>query len=355
MGANIDVFDTYYMAGMVKEITPTPSFFKDRYFGEEDPFSTDKVLIEFMDGDQTMVPFIAPRVGDIPVDREGYQIFEFEPSLIAPSRILSLDDLKKRGFGEALFAGSTPAERAKKIQLRDLTDLDRRIARREEWMAAQTIINNGVDMVEFIDADTQGQTVPIRFYDTSGSNPGVYTVSPVWTTWALMCADVVAMCDALSKRGLPVSDLVLGSTTWATVKGFTGLLDELDNRSIDVGQIRASIAGTGVTYLGKLNFEGYMLDVFVARETYVDASGVTQLYFPAKSAMVSAPACGKTYYGAVTQIDYGAEEFETYTGRRIPKLCINQEKDIRKLRLAARPITAPKNKAPWIYAANVVS
>lgn len=355
MSANIDFFDTYYMAGMVEELTPVPSFFKDRYFGEEDPFATDKVLIEFMDGDQTMVPFVDPRSGDIPVDRDGYQLFEFEPSLIAPSRLLTLDDLKKRGFGEALFAGSTPAERAKKTQMRDLTDLDKRIARREEWMAAQTIINNGVDMVEYIDADTQGATVPIRYYDTAGSNPGVYTVGTQWTTWAGMCADVVAMCDSLSKRGLPVSDLVLGSTTWATVKAFSGLIAELDNRGIDVGEIRASIAGTGVTYVGKLNFEGYMLDVFVSRETYVDASGTTQQYFPAKSAMVSAPGCGKTYYGAVTQIDYGAEEFETYAGKRIPKLCINQEKDIRKLRLAARPITAPKNKAPWIYAASCVS
>lgn len=352
--ADVNVFDTYYMAGMVEELTPVASFFKNRYFGEEDPFTTDKVLIEFLDGDEKMVPFVDPRSGDIPVDRDGYELFEFEPSLIAPSRRLTLDDLKKRGFGEALFAGDPQADRAKKIQMRDLTELDKRIARREEWMAAQTLINNGVDMVEYIDGETQGQTIPIRFYDTNGSNPAVYTAT-TWTTYAGMTADVVAMCDSLAKRGLPAEDLVLGATAWATVKGFSGLLDNLDNKGIDAGAIRAQLAGTGVTWVGQLNFDGYLLDVFVCRETYTDGSGTTQQMFPAKSALVTAPGCGKTYYGAVTQIDYGAEDYETYAGKRIPKLVINQEKDIRKLRLAARPITAPKAKAPWIYAANCVS
>lgn len=353
--ANIDLFDTYYMAGMTEEIPAVPRFFKDRYFGDTDTFATDKVLIEFQDGDQKMVPFVDPRSGDIPVDRDGYELFEFEPSLIAPSRMLTLDDLKRRGFGEALFSGATEAERAKKIQLKDLTELDRRIARREEWMAAQTMINNGFDMVEYIDADTQGQTVPIRFYNTSGSNPGVYSVGGVWTSFAAMSADVVAMCDSLTKRGLPATDLVLGSTTWATVKAFSDFAANLDNRRIDAGEIRAKLAGTGVTWVGQLNFDGYLLDVYVSRETYLDNSNTTQQFFPAKSAMVTAPNCGKTYYGAVTQIDFGSEEYTTHEGTRIPKLVVDQSVDVRKLRLAARPITAPKNKAPWIYAANCVS
>ncbi len=351
----MDLFDTYYLLGMAQELTPVPSFFKDRYFGEEETFTEDKVLIEFMDGDQKMVPFIDPRSGDIPVDRDGYEVYEFEPSMIAPSRLLSLDDLKKRGFGESLLNGSTQAERARKIQLKDLEDLNKRIARREEWMAAQTMINNGVDMVEYIDAETVGNTVPIRYYNTNGANPAVYTVGSTWSTWADAQADIVAMCDSLTEKGLPVSDLVLGSTTWATLKAMSGFKDDLDNRNIDMGTIRASIESTGVSYMGKLNIEGYMLDVFVSREKYKDDSGTSQPFFPVKSAMVTAPNCGKTSYGAVTQIDYGTSEYETHEGKRVPKLVVNQDKDIRKFRLASRPITSPKNKAPWIYAANVVA
>ena len=40
--------------------------------------------------------------------------------------------------------------------------------------------------------------------------------------------------------------------------------------------------------------------------------------------------------------------------QRVPKFVVDKNKDTRKLRLAARPLAAPRNKAPWMYAANVV-
>ena len=162
MPNNIDIFDTYYMAGVVQEIVPPATFFRDRYFPTDaaDIFAADKVLVEYMEGDRRLAPFVVQRAGDIPVGRKGYEVHEFEPPFIAPSRLLTLDDLRKRGFGEALFAGSTPAQRAAALQLRDLTDLDLRITRREEWMAAQTMINNGCSAVAYIDNATR-----CKFFD----------------------------------------------------------------------------------------------------------------------------------------------------------------------------------------------
>lgn len=353
--SNINFFDTYYMAGMVEEIVPETTFFRDRYFSETEEFATDKVLIEFMDGDRMMAPFVDPRAGDIPVDRAGYELHEFEAPLIAPSRLLTLDDLNKRGFGEALHSNSTPAERARKLQIRDLTDLTRRIVRREEWMASQTMINNGVTVQEYIDADTTGRSLPIYFYDTTGSNPGIYTVSNPWQSFADMQADVEAMCDSLSESGLPATDLILGPTAWATVKAFSDLQNLLDKRHEYIGDIDAQIHVPGVTHAGMLDFNGYHLNILVPKQRYKADGGSLTSFFPAKSAMVTAPNCGKRYYGAVTQIPYGSDAPETFVGQRIPKLVVDQDKDTRKLRLASRPVTAPKNKAPWRYGANVVS
>lgn len=100
------------------------------------------MLTEYRKGDRKMAAFVSARAGDIPMDRIGYAIHEYQPAFIAPSRLLTLDDLTKRGFGEAIYANSTPAQRAARLQLDDLTDMDRRIVRREEWMCAQTMINN---------------------------------------------------------------------------------------------------------------------------------------------------------------------------------------------------------------------
>ena len=355
MANNINFFDTYYMAGMVEEIVPETTFFRSRYFNETDEFSTEKVLVEYMDGDRKMAPFVDPRAGDIPIEREGYKLYEFTAPMIAPSRVLTIDDLQKRGFGEAIYANSTAAERARRLQVRDLTDLTRRITRREEWMAAQTMINNGVTIQEYIDAATTGRQLPIYFYDTTGSNPANYTVGTPWATFAAMQADVEAMCDGLAESDLPVADLILGSTVWATVKQFADLQNLLDKRHEYIGDLESKIVAPGVTHVGALDFNGYMLNIFVPKQRYKDdSSNLMQSFFPAKSALVTAPNCGKRYYGGITQIPYGSDELETFVGQRIPKLVVDQEKDTRKLRLATRVVTAPKNKAPWCYAANVV-
>ena len=95
--------------------------------------------------------------------------------------------------------------------------------------------------------------------------------------------------------------------------------------------------------------------MLVPREKYIDASNQPASLFDRKAACVTAPGCGKRYYAAVTQIPYGSEDLVTFTGERIPKLVIDQNNDTKKLRLTSRPVTAPLNKAPWIYAANVVS
>jgi len=356
MPNNIDIFDTYYMAGVVQEIVPPATFFRDRYFPTDaaDIFAADKVLVEYMEGDRRLAPFVVQRAGDIPVGRKGYEVHEFEPPFIAPSRLLTLDDLRKRGFGEALFAGSTPAQRAAALQLRDLTDLDLRITRREEWMAAQTMINNGCSAVAYIDNATAGVPFDIYYYDTGGSNPALYTVAEEWDdTGGDFFSDVEAMCADLAERGLPVTDLVVGTAVGQFIMSNEKVAKILDNRRMEFGRLAPEVRVPGVSWLGRLNFGGFDLDIFVVRETYVDDNGTTQYYFPTKSAMVTAPNCGHMMYAQVTQIEPD-DQYHSFAMKRVPKFVVDRDKDTRKLRLASRPLAAPKQKAPWMYAANVV-
>lgn len=354
----ISVFNTYYMAGMIQEIVLPQSFFRDRYFPTNtgtDIFAADKVLVEYRDGDRKMAPFVVRRAGDIPIGRAGYEIHEFEPPYIAPSRLLTQDDLQKRGFGEALFSNSTPAERARALQMQDLTDLSRRIQRREEWMAAQTMINNGCTAIAYIDNDTVGEPWDVFYYDVTGSNPAIYTVSSKWdAAGGDFKADVEAMAGDLLDRGLPATDLVVGTAVGQFIQSDEKLAKLLDNRRMEYGQLAPRLTNyPGVAWLGRLNFGGVDLDIYVVRETVVDEKGVTQRLFPATSAMVTAPDCGHMMYGQVTQIEDDGE-FHTFAMQRVPKFTVDKEHDIRKLREAARPLAAPKQKAPWMYAAGVV-
>lgn len=355
--AELNFFDTYALMAVTEEIVPQASFFRDRYFptGAGDIFAADKVLTEYQKGDRKMACFVAPRVGDIPLDRRGYEIHEYQPAYVALSRLLTIDDLSKRGFGEALYPGSTPAERAAKLQLKDLSELEKRIARREEWMAVQTMINNGCEMQEYVDAKTTGDTKVVMFYD--GTSDHSYTVAHKWDTAdGDFFGDVVAMCRMLSKRGLKAADLVLGTDVANAVLDMEKVQRLLDrNSGIIIGHIDQELSKyDGVVYMGTLNFGGFKLNLISVDETYEDESGSEQKYFPADSAMVTAPGCGHMMYGQITQIDYGTTVHKTYAAKRVPKFVLDQDKDTRKLRLASRPLAAPKNYCPYIYAAKVV-
>lgn len=232
MSAELNFFDTYILMAITEEIVPKQTFFKDRYFptGDGDIFASDKVLTEYRKGDRKMAAFVSARAGDIPMERRGFEIHEYQPAFIAPSRLLTQDDLRKRGFGEAIYANSTPAQRAARLQRDDLSDMDIRITRREEWMAVQTMINNSCTMQSYIDDKTEGEKLYVQFYDTASDH--AYTVSTKWNATdekgAAFFSDVKNMCRKLSKRGLRAADLVIGSDVADAILALTDVKSLLD-------------------------------------------------------------------------------------------------------------------------------
>lgn len=360
MPINIDLFDSYYMAGIIKEMVPTMTFFRDRYFPTDpntDIFKADKVLVEYMDADRRLAPFVSPRSGDISIARKGYEVHEIEAPYIAPSRFLTLDDLKRRGFGEALYTGSSALDRAAALQLQDLVDLEKRITRREEWMAAQTMINNGFTAVAYTDNEITGEAFDIYFYDITKTNPGIYTVAEKWDdSLGNLWSDIETMCEALYERGITATDLVVGNIVGQFLTSdekLSKLSKLLDNRRMEFGIVKPEIKSPGVTWLGYININGFKLDVFVSRETYLDDAGISRYYFPAKSAMVTYAGCGHMMYAQITQIEPD-DQYHTFAAKRVGKFVVDTDKNTRKLRLASRPLAAPILKAPWLYADNVL-
>lgn len=354
--ASLNFFDTYVLLAMAEEIVPQTSFFRDRYFptGADDIFAADKVLTEYRKGDRKMAAFVAPRVGAIPMERQGYEIHEYQPARISLSRLLTMDDLEKRGFGEALYPGMDKAARAARLQLRDLQDMDRRISRREEWLAVQTMLNNACTMQEYIDAKTIGEELRVEFY--KGHSEHKYITANKWNgANGDRFSDIKAMCRLLSRRGLPAVDLVLGGEVAEDFTNDEKVQRLLDNRRMDYGSLSPELTQyPSVAFMGRLNFGGYTLNLFEVNESYEDDNGREQLYFPADGAMVTAPGCGHMMYGQITQIDYGCTEPNSHIASRVPKLILDQPNDSRSLCLACRPLAAPHNYCPYIFAPNVV-
>ena len=358
---NVNILDTYYMAGLWEGLSPVPSFFRDRYFPTNpgDIFAADKVLVEYRDGDYGMAPFMVESADPINVCRPGYEIHDYSPVNIKQARNLTADQLKQRGFGESILSNSTEEERAAGLVQEDLALLERRFSRTEEYLCVQTMLNNGFDVDEMIDASTKGNTASVKFYDPLKGNDGAYTVTPKWTTntaWSVIEDDIIAMCESLSERGLPAQDLIIGNEVkkvFLANKDFRELVNKTSGIII-ANEIRQALtAYHGVSVLGAINFGGYVLNVIVANEKYKASNGNMTLFFPDDGAMVTAPNAGHLMYAHVVHMDEDGN-IDTITGKRVPDFFVNRRQKIREIILESRPFAAPQNYSPWVFAADAV-
>lgn len=222
-------------------------------------------------------------------------------------------------------------------------------------MAVNTMLENACFIQEYVDDQTKGKALSVKFYE--GTSDHLYTPAKPWESFMEMRADVIAMCRMLSYRGLPATDLLLGTQTADAILQFDDLQRLLDkNSGIAIGAINEQLSAyTGVVFLGTINFGGFRLNLISVDESYEDNTGRNQSYFPVDETMVTAPGCGHLMYGQITQIDFGSTEYTSHPGVRVPKFTLDQDKDMRKLRLASRPLSAPRNYCPYIRAKKVVA
>ena len=365
----VNILDTYYLAGLWEGLSPVASFFRDRYFptAPEDIFSSNKVLVEYEDGDTGMAPFMMLNADPIGVSRQGYEIHDYAPVCIKQSIPLTADQLKQRGFGEAILSQSTEEERAAGLASKDLAQLERRFARTEELLCANTMINNGFTVNEMIDADTIGNVATVQYYDALKGNDGAFTILTPWATNTAF-SDIVkvirSICRSLGRRGMKAADLLLGqdvSDILLNNTDFRSLIDKNSGLKV-TEQISIELSPyDGVSYISTINFGGYKLNVITVDEQYAvvtENNGVKTTtwynYFPAKSLMVTAPGCGHLMYAHIVHMDENGE-IDVITAKRVPDLFVDRKKKQREIILESRPLAAPKNYAPWVYAANVVA
>ena len=346
-------YETHTLLMAVQQLTPATTFLRDRYFPTNDAsdvFATDDVLVEYRDGSKKLAPFVAPRKGGVTILRNGYHMERYTPPFVAPKRSLSADDLKKRGFGEALYTQLTPEQRQQTLILKDADELGEFITRREEAMAAETMLTNGCIMKHIADDADESDEMEIRFY-SEGSNPATYAPTTKWdAAGAKILADLGAMIRMLTSKGLRASELVCSPDVADAIINNAAIKEMLDNRRFNIGEVAPLMLPAGAAEMARLNVGGRVISVISYDETYTDDAGKDQLYIPSGKCILTAPACGRTLYGAVTQVEQADGEFHTYAGRRVPKYLSNAEGNTRSLTISSRPLLIPNNKNPFIVA-----
>lgn len=352
----INLYKSQTMLAAIEQMAPATTFLRDRYFetAPEDIFPTDDVLVEYRDlTNKKLAPVVMPRKGSITVERDGYVTSRMSPALVAPSRVLTIDDLNKKGFGESLFSDRTPAQRQAEILRRDLIELDQMIANREEAIAACCMFENGYVLKQYSDeyGSDHYKEYEIRFYE-GAANPAVYVPGVKWNAAGSdKLADLHCMIRMLTTAGNDATDVLLGDDAANTLLMDSKIKELLDLQHFNIGAINPVQLTDGAALLGVLNVRGRNINLITYDGTYEDeATGDILPYVPNKSICVTAPGAGRALYGAVTQVEQEDGEPHTYASRRVPKTLVDAGDNTRKLVVSSRPLLAPKKKNPFIAA-----
>lgn len=349
----IDIFSTASLIDAVKELTPATSFLRDRYFPTNDAtdiFTTNDVLIDYKDGTKRAAPFVAPRKEGVTVLRDGYNTQRFTPPYIAPRRVLTLDDLTQRGFGEAIFSGLTAEERQSAFMLMDAEELSELITRREEAMSAEIMLTGGCVMKHIGDDVENPEEFEVRYY-SEDSNPYIYSPSVSWDDESAdPISDLYNMAAMLKKRSLAATDFVCAPDVAMALVENEKVQKYLDIHRYELGSVNPSELPNGAALVAVLNVFGTYISVISYGETYTGDDGTDTAYIPAGYGVLTAPAAGRTLYGAVSQLEQETGEFETHAERRVPKYVSSVENNSRTLTMKSRPLPIPKNKGAFISA-----
>lgn len=347
----INILSTHALIRSASQLVRPMTFLRDRYFPTNDTtdiFNTDDVLMEFKDGNKKLAPFVAPRKGGRTILREGYTLERYTPPFVAPKRPLTADELSKRGFGEALFTGLTPEQRQAALIYQDMQDMDDMIARREEAMAAETLLTNKCVMKHYADDASKYEEMQIQFY--SDSNPNTTTLSVKWNaeSGVNIIGDLAVIARMITSRGLPVADLICHPGVANVIINDATIEKYLDNRRYELGNVDPKLLPAGAALICVLNVNGRYINVITYDETYTSDAGVDTPFITDKWAVLTAPNVGRTLYGAVTQVEQEDGLFHTREGRRIPKFVSDANGNTRDLYLASRPLLVPNNKLSWV-------
>ena len=274
----------------------------------------------------------------------------YTPPFVAPRRTLTLDELRKRGFGEALYSQLTPEQRQQVLIMRDADELGDLITNREEAMAAETMLTNGCIMKHIADDADKSDEMEIRFY-SEGANPATYTPTIKWDAeGAKIRADLGAMARMLTRRGLRAADLVCSPDVADAIVEDPDIKEMLDNRRYELGSVAPEELAPGASIMARLNINGRIISVISYDETYTDDDGNDQLYIPSGKCILTAPLLAVPVTAPCLRWSRPTESSHTYAGRRVPKYVSSAEGNTRTLTISSRPLLIPNNKNPWIVA-----
>ena len=349
-----DYYEPKLLMGVIKNTVPLRTFFKVRFFSNHVTFPTEKVSFEYQEGKRRLAPYVSPRIGSEAIERDEYSVISYSTPFISPSRVITNDTLAQKLLGEATWnSGMTPEDRAAKIAAQDIVDLQDTIWRREEYMCARvkqdgrlTIKGRGVN-----------ETVDYGF-----ENIAVLDASDRWTPTFDIMGQLKTIAGEMRKDGINPDMLILGSSAADMLLKNERFLKLLDNRRVEIGEIKPSELENGIGYLGRMIVPGTVFDLYTYEEWVPDTTDLDDNGEPKLKPMVdpetviiqSSREKNSMLYGAITYVDRGGE-FVTQMTEYVPRRWWTENPSQKFVSISSRPLPMPHDLKSWYVLKGVIT
>lgn len=346
----ISIYDPRTMGKLVERMPKVHTFIKDTFFRNTETFDTQKIDVDFKKGNRQLAPFVHKKIGGVTIENQGYETNTYEPPLVAPNKITTVDDILKRTPGENLYNGKSPNQRAVEKMQRDFTELDEMITRREEWMCCQALFTGKIPIL-----DKDGKELQAEI-DFNFTNTETLASAKKWSaTQGGKIKQLREWRKQVQKTGFVNCNVCLmGADALEAFLTDEEVMKVLDVRRFEVAVIAPKELHNGATYVGTIH--ELAMDIYTYNEWYLDnwtdkSKPEDKPLLPTNVvALLSTEANYSMYYGAVGVTDEAGKTIDVAEGARIPEQWVERRPPRRLLQLNSAPLCVPHEVDSWFIA-----
>lgn len=342
----IDIYQPRFLAEVVRQAPPVPTYFWDTFFNRVITFPTERVDLDFVRRDRKILPYVHPDAGGKAVKMDGFQTKSYAAPMVSGYIVTTAAQMMTRLPGEDLYSGMTPAERAARKLMEEYNTLNDAATRREEYMCVEAIKTGAIHV------EGPGVKEDIDFDFT---NKIVLTGT---AQWGQTGADILGNLEDWVSRVLiegftNVDTVIMGKTALRKFLADENVMKMLDNRRVELGIIAPRDLPGGVSYIGHLNKPN--LDIMqyagVYQDDWTDPANPTvkPLIDDNMIILISSAASFIMAYGACSYYDKN-EQLVTAQTSRLMHSHIDHNPERRVLQLDARPLPIPDKVDSWLVA-----
>lgn len=338
MAINVQLYDTDTLLGLYREVQEPSTYWRNLCFNSIITFEDEYIDFEKIREGRKLAPLVVPTVQGRAVYSEASNVTRMKAAYVKPKDSVSPGRVIKRRPGENLFAQNSLSPQARyNAIIGDILRVHREtIDRREEWLAAQAIINGKITL--------SGPDYPTRVVDFGRDAQHTVTLG-VGARWGdagvKPMTDIQTWIDRVRRAqfGGPVNRLTVGSAVLPVLLADADVLKQLDTqtRGTNADLNTGLRAGEYVEYIGKL---GPNLELWVNSDFYEDPdTGTATPFLDTKTVVLTGPnIMGVRCFGAILDEKAGFNATPVF-----PKMWSQEDPSATFVMSQSAPLTVPVN------------